>query len=164
MEVTTKNAEETKELGRKVGSKLGQKRKDRERRIQATVLALTGELGSGKTTFLQGLAEGLGIKKRIISPTFIIIRTYDKSQNTNDLKVSELKTFHHIDLYRIEGNIGDELKNLGMDEIFSDPANVVAIEWAEKAKDYLPENTTWINFSYKGQNMRSISSVSKIIT
>ncbi|RLC30881.1 tRNA (adenosine(37)-N6)-threonylcarbamoyltransferase complex ATPase subunit type 1 TsaE, partial [Candidatus Woesebacteria bacterium] len=68
-------------------------------------LALTGELGSGKTTFIQGLAEGLGVKGRIISPTFILMRKYEASKSD----------FYHIDFYRLEDDLENEIKNLGID-------------------------------------------------
>lgn len=112
------------------------------------MLALTGELGSGKTTFVQGLAKGLRIGGRIISPTFIIVRSYK-------LK-GKVKLLFHVDLYRLEGDLGREIENLGLKEIWSDPNNVMVIEWAEKIKDYLPEGTKWVRFSYNGEEERRI--------
>jgi tRNA threonylcarbamoyladenosine biosynthesis protein TsaE len=175
MEVVTQNAKETKALGKEIGFQL----KTENRKLKtdnAVVLALMGDLGSGKTTFIQGLVKGLGISQRIISPTFIILRTYNIQHRINNIKhttynISEacrsevghgtkkgkLKTFYHVDLYRLEEDIGGEMKNLGMDEIISDPSNVVAIEWAEKAKDYLPKNTQWIKFEHVGEGKREIT-------
>jgi tRNA threonylcarbamoyladenosine biosynthesis protein TsaE len=180
MELVTKNAKETQNFGEQIGvsmisqdspeeagelkytSKVAEWTPARWRSVKsAIILALSGDLGSGKTTFIQGLAKGLGIKQRIISPTFIILRTYDIKQTTknNGLKTEnrKLKTFYHIDLYRLEDNIKNELKNLGMGEIMSDPTNVVAIEWAERAKDYLPKSTKWIRFEHLGGDRRRIS-------
>lgn len=113
------------------------------------VLALIGNLGSGKTTFLQGLASGLGIKKRILSPSFIIIRS-QPIHNRNPLT-----TFYHADLYRLEGKI--DIKDLGLSEIFGDPTSIVAVEWAEKIKDQLPKETIFINFEYIDENTRKIN-------
>jgi len=118
-------------------------------------LALVGELGSGKTTFVQGVASAFGIKGYLVSPTFILIRKY-KIGIIPENKF--LRDFYHIDLYRINGkNIKDEIENLGLKEIISGSGNVVLIEWAEKIKKFLPENTYWVNFSYLGKNLRLIS-------
>ena len=144
METTTKNAEETKELGKKVAASLK----------GGETLALVGDLGSGKTTFVQGLAEGLGIKQRIISPTFIIMRNYKISQIT-DYR-SPVTNFYHIDLYRLENKIETEIENLGLEEIWSNPENVIAIEWAEKVRDIVPKNATWIEFEYLDDDKRRI--------
>lgn len=89
------------------------------------VVALFGELGSGKTTFIQGLAQGLGIKRRITSPTFIIIRPYEININNRPI------TFYHVDLYRLQSR--QDLKSLGLEEI-TRPDSIVAIEWPEKIK------------------------------
>lgn len=132
MEIITKNAEETFELGRKIGSSLkgGQ------------VLAFSGELGAGKTTFIQGLAKGLGIKNKIVSPTFILMRSYGN--------------FYHLDLYRLEGNIEKQVEELGLFDLIKGGNNILAIEWAEKIKDELPKNTTWINFTNLDGERRQI--------
>lgn len=108
------------------------------------ILALVGELGSGKTTFVQGLAQGLGIKKRVLSPTFILMRSYEGKM-----------TLFHIDLYRI--NTIEEVEILGLEEIWSQENTVVVIEWAEKVKTILPKNTTWIYFEYKDENKRCLT-------
>ena len=108
------------------------------------ILALTGELGSGKTTFVQGLAKGLGIKARVISPTYILIRKYGKS-------------FYHIDLYRLEGEVEKEMKNLGIEEIWDNPENVVVIEWAEKVSQAIPKKAIWIEFENLGAKRRKIT-------
>ncbi|OGY24601.1 MAG: tRNA (adenosine(37)-N6)-threonylcarbamoyltransferase complex ATPase subunit type 1 TsaE [Candidatus Woykebacteria bacterium RBG_13_40_7b] len=112
------------------------------------ILALIGNLGSGKTTFLQGLARGLGIKKRILSPSFVLIRSQPIPSH------KPLTTFHHIDLYRLEGKIN--VKDLGLSEIFGDPTLIIAIEWAEKIKNQLPKGTIFINFEYIDETTRKI--------
>ncbi len=108
------------------------------------VICLYGELGSGKTTFIQGLAKGLGIKNRIISPTFIMVRNY---------KLKALN-FYHLDLYRAEGK--EAIEGLGINEITNNMNNIVAIEWAEKLESYLPEKRIDIKFYYQGGNARKI--------
>jgi len=111
----------------------------------AYVIALYGDLGSGKTTFVQGMAKGLGIKRRIISPTFVIIRSY---------QVYSLY-FYHIDLYRVEGV--DNIKGLGLEEIINDHHNIVAIEWAEKMGDLLPKKRWDVGFEDLGEDERRIT-------
>ena len=111
------------------------------------ILALSGELGAGKTTFVQGFAKGLGIKDKIISPTFVLMRHH---------KIPKTKrTLHHIDLYRIEDP--SSILNIGLEEIISNPQNIVVVEWAEKAKSILPENITEIIIENTGKSSRKIT-------
>ncbi|MBI4153551.1 tRNA (adenosine(37)-N6)-threonylcarbamoyltransferase complex ATPase subunit type 1 TsaE [Candidatus Woesebacteria bacterium] len=110
------------------------------------VFALSGDLGSGKTTFVQGFAEGLGVTARIISPTFILVRKYE----TGD------KNFYHVDLYRLEGDIENEVARLGINDIWKRPENVVIIEWAEKIKNIIPKDAKWIKFEDLGGDKRKI--------
>ena len=118
------------------------------------MLALTGELGSGKTTFVQGLAEGLGIKQRIISPTFILVRKYEIPISNIQYQISN---FYHIDLYRLEENVEAEVRNLGLEEIWQNPENIVVIEWAEKIKSMIPKKAIWIRFENLGVDERKIT-------
>lgn len=108
------------------------------------VLCLYGDLGSGKTSFVQGLAKGLGIEGRIISPTFIIARQYEMG----DLN------FYHIDLYRTQSM--HDLLSIGMDEILENKNNIVAIEWSEKLLDLLPKKRIDLKFEYIGKEKRKI--------
>jgi len=154
MEVVTKSAQETQELGEKIANQLiiGH---------QSSIIALTGELGSGKTTFIQGLAKGLGIKERILSPTFIMMRQYPLTINHKKSLMlrnkSSVMNFYHVDLYRIEDE--KDIKGLGLKEIWSDPQNIVAIEWAEKIKKILPKKRIDIYFEYLGEEKRKIKVV-----
>lgn len=108
---------------------------------KCNIFALTGELGAGKTTFVQGFAKGLGIKDKIISPTFVLIRQHP----IPDTK----KVLYHIDLYRLTN-----LQDLGLQEIWSDPNNIVLIEWTEKLTE-LPKGTIQISIQIEGLNKRS---------
>lgn len=144
MEYITQSAEETKELGRKLSVNLN----------GGEVIALSGDLGAGKTTFVQGLAEGLGITSRVNSPTFIIMRTYDIHITDYNLRVTKL---FHVDLYRLENNIEEEIKNLGITDLWGKQENVFIIEWAERANSLLPENTTWIKFENLEDDGRKIT-------
>jgi tRNA threonylcarbamoyladenosine biosynthesis protein TsaE len=160
MEYTTESAEETKKLGGKIAYQLIADNQGLEVGSKAVVLALAGDLGSGKTTFAQGLAEGLGVKQRIISPTFIILRKYELGTKN---KENRFKCFYHIDLYRLEGNLPEggasveqEITNLGLKEIWSDPTNIIAIEWAEKARGLIPKEAIWVEFGNVGKDRRKI--------
>lgn len=145
MKLTTSSSRETQEFGENFAKKLR----------GGEILALVGDLGSGKTTFVQGLARGLGIKSRVISPTFILMRQYEKPSLKRSL-LSKLKFFYHIDLYRLEGDFTDEVKNLGLDDVWGKKDTIVAVEWAEKIKDLFPKNTIWIKFDTKSENQRLI--------
>ncbi|EKD90341.1 MAG: hypothetical protein ACD_31C00008G0013 [uncultured bacterium] len=109
------------------------------------IFALIGDLGSGKTTFAQGFARGLGIKEKIISPTFVLIKQHSIPNSK--------KTFYHIDLYRLEGEI--DLISIGLKEIF-ESGNVVLIEWADKILDMLPKDITKIIITKLDKDERSI--------
>lgn len=134
----TNSFEETQNLGKEFAKTLK----------GGDLVALYGNLGGGKTTFVQGLAIGLGIKRRIISPTFIIIRSYKALIN------KRIKNFFHLDLYRIE-TPGD-IRGLGIDEIIGNSNNIIVVEWAEKMKDFLPNKRTDIYFEYLDENKRKI--------
>lgn len=116
---------------RKVGRELAKHLKGGE------ILALFGALGSGKTTFVKGLAAGLGIGQKITSPSFLAARRYR----------ARGKWLHHFDLYRLRR--GRELSEFGFEEIIRDPKNIVIIEWPEKAR--LPKRAIGIKFQY-GEN------------
>jgi tRNA threonylcarbamoyladenosine biosynthesis protein TsaE len=120
------------------------------------IVALYGELGSGKTTFIQGVLKGLGIQKRVISPTFVFIREYGLPTDLHGYK-HELTRIYHVDLYRI--NSLADARGLGLEEIFNDPKAIVAIEWAEKIKKILPKKRIDIHFQYLTNNQRKIKLV-----
>lgn len=115
------------------------------RKIKANIIALSGELGAGKTIFVQGFAKALGIKDKIISPTFVLIRQH-KIPNTGGI-------LYHIDLYRLENNI--DIKQLGINEIISNPDNLVLIEWAEKLAE-LPKGALKITIQKNTTDSRTI--------
>jgi len=150
----TKNAQETFSLGQRLGKKIKER----------AVFCLYGELGSGKTTFVQGLAAGLGIKRRVISPTFVFIRQY--KLRTKDLgpRTEDTFTFYHIDLYRIK-NLNDA-KVSGIEEVLGEKNTILAIEWAEKIREILPKERIDIHFKYEGEEKRELELIanSKLLT
>lgn len=134
MEYYTSSEQETKELAKNLA-----------RKINRGIIALSGDLGAGKTTFAQGFAKGLGIKNRIISPTFILIRQHQIPKSKKNL--------YHIDLYRLGKNT--DIKELGIEDLFT-IENIVLIEWADKIKNLLPKNTVYINIEKLGGDLRKI--------
>lgn len=137
MKKATKSGSETKKLGYEFAKKLE----------GGDVLLLYGELGAGKTTFVQGLAEGLEIKDRILSPTFVLQRIHEVSGKS-------IKQLNHIDLYRIEEAV--QIDNLGLLEMFEDKSCVTVIEWADRLKDFSPKKGYKLHFSYIDGDKREI--------
>lgn len=133
----SKSEEQTKQLAKKLVQELK----------GSTVLALSGDLGSGKTTFVQGIAEALGISRRVLSPTFVFLRSYG-------LKDTRFTNFHHFDLYRCSTE--KDCKSIGLEEILNDTDSLVVIEWPEVAKELLPENTKWLTFTKVNETQREI--------
>ena len=134
----TKNQKETFDLGKNIANTLK----------GGEVVALYGNLGAGKTTFTTGLVNNFIPAKRVLSPTFIIVRHYyPKNKLINHII--------HADLYRLN-NI-KEIEELGLSEFFGMPKTVVLIEWADKMKHLLPENRTDIFFNFKSEITREIN-------
>jgi len=151
--IITKSDKETKKLTTKIASQLK----------GGEVLALSGDLGAGKTTFVQGLAEYFGISKAVSSPTFTLINEYlvknPKSESRDSKKYQDSKfkiqNLIHIDCYRLESP--QKLIDIGFKDYLNRGNVIVAIEWAEKVKDILPNNTQWIYFQHgKKENERII--------
>ena len=114
---------------------------------KATVVGLSGDLGSGKTTFMKGVADALGITEHITSPTFVIMKIYPTKNDTFTRLV-------HIDAYRLEK--GYDLVVLGFEELLDDPHNLICIEWPERIEEALPRDTQTISFTYVDKNKRVI--------
>ncbi|MBM3220662.1 MAG: tRNA (adenosine(37)-N6)-threonylcarbamoyltransferase complex ATPase subunit type 1 TsaE [Candidatus Rokubacteria bacterium] len=130
---TTHSPEETQALGARLA----------ERLKPGDVVALTGELGAGKTCFTQGLARGLGVAGRAVSPTFVLINEY-----RGRLPV------HHVDAYRTESLT--ELLDLGLEELFSGDG-VTIVEWADKLVPLLPPHTIHVHIEGVGDEPRHIT-------
>jgi len=143
MKYITNSYKQTQKLGAVLAEDILKKNTNKG----AMVLGLEGDLGGGKTTFLQGFANGLGIKEKVLSPTFLIIKRFE-------IKNKRFKNFYHIDCYRID-SIKD-IEELGLKEIFLNPSNIVAVEWSEKIKKILPKSTIIIKFDFIGKNKRGV--------
>lgn len=139
----SKSTKETQKIAENFAKELcGQKNNN-----TATIVAMVGDLGSGKTTFTQYLAQALGVKDYVTSPTFVLLKKY-KTQNDS------FEYLIHIDAYRLDHP--EDLKDLNWDEITKDTKNIIIIEWADKIKKSLPKDYFLANFSHKKENTRSI--------
>lgn len=101
------------------------------------VIALVGDLGAGKTTFVKGFAHGLGIAETVTSPTFVLMNVYDVERDS-------IAHFAHIDCYRLDSS--SQLEDIGVSDYLAEAHSVTAIEWPERAKNLLPASTIWITF------------------
>ncbi|HLC93800.1 MAG TPA: tRNA (adenosine(37)-N6)-threonylcarbamoyltransferase complex ATPase subunit type 1 TsaE [Patescibacteria group bacterium] len=137
MEVISKSTGDTKKLAGKIAEKIR----------PGAVLALYGDLGSGKTTFVSYLVEALGLNARVQSPTFVMVRKYTGGRET--------PVVNHIDLYRLTSK--EEVEEIGVPELISESNTVTVIEWPELAEHLLPDDTVKIKFAYIDENTRKIN-------
>ncbi len=133
LSLQTKSAEATREVGRCLASSLA----------EGDVLALCGTLGSGKTVFVQGIAQGLNVQGRVASPTFIIMRCHPRQSGLPPM-------LFHVDAYRLRD--GEELWEMGLEDWLKE--GVVAIEWAERVSEVLPADHLSIKFEIAGEERR----------
>jgi len=103
------------------------------------ILALSGQLGSGKTTFVQGLARGLGIRERIQSPTFVLMKWYQLGK-----QFIPFRHLVHVDAYRLESLA--EARHLDLRDTFKDRDAIIVVEWAERIGKVIPHGAVWLRF------------------
>lgn len=130
--IETKNAGETAKVADMLMQEL-------QPRGNATILALQGELGAGKTTFVQACARSLGIKERVLSPTFVILKAYGA-------KNKKFAHFIHIDCYRLDSE--KDLLHLGFKELLKDKDAIILIEWADRVKKIIPRSAIWMTCAH----------------
>jgi len=137
------------------------------------VFSLEGELGGGKTTFVKGIADFLGVKEPIKSPTFVIMRKYrmpiksrqqiaddkwqiiDKGKKSQEKNTScNFRYLYHFDCYRIKDS--KEILELGWQELVKNSKNLIFVEWGDKIKNILPKNTLHLKFEFLKENERKI--------
>jgi tRNA threonylcarbamoyl adenosine modification protein YjeE len=123
---------------------------DRGATDHATVLALQGDLGSGKTFFVKELAKFFGVTETITSPTFVIAKFYPINSNA-----TVFKQLVHIDAYRLESS--RELLQLGFESWIADPANLICLEWPEIVSDIIPDYARTLRFEYVTETERKMS-------
>jgi tRNA threonylcarbamoyladenosine biosynthesis protein TsaE len=131
MEVIANSTDKTKKLAYEIAKKIK----------EGYVIALYGDLGSGKTTFVRYLVEGLGLKNRVQSPTFVVVRRYGN--------------INHVDLYRLCSK--EEVLEIGLEEMMQDKKSITIIEWPEIVEKLLPTNTVKIYFDYIDEKTRKIT-------
>jgi len=117
---------------------------------KAKVLALSGELGAGKTTLTQELGRILGIKDKIISPTFVIMKIYDIDKKSE--YYSSFKKLIHIDAYRLESK--EELFKIGWTDLNDDKDNLIIIEWPEKVEGALDDGSHFVKLEHVDEETR----------
>ncbi len=131
---TSNSPAETEEFGRRFAQEIK----------AGAVLALQGELGSGKTEFVKGVAAGLGSRQVPTSPTFTLIHEYPGGR----------LPLYHFDFFRIENR--ESAVRLGLDDyLFGNGVSI--IEWADRFPELIPENARWISFETKSENERAIT-------
>ena len=135
---TTNSPEETEALGWEFSRKL----------LPGDIVGLVGELGSGKTCFVRGVAKGLGVKGNVKSPSFTIINIHEREE-----RKGEINRLYHIDLYRIRS--AEEFYDAGLEEYIYGKG-ISVIEWADKFPELVGVCTVVIRFSYKGEREREI--------
>jgi tRNA threonylcarbamoyladenosine biosynthesis protein TsaE len=147
----TTSSEETKQIGEEFAAALfAGKPSARESTIGATVVVLSGELGAGKTTFVQGFFRGAGIKKRALSPTFVLVRHYKAPPRKRFVNI------FHIDAYRLKNT--EQLGPIGFDKMLVDKKNLLLIEWGEQIKSALPKTAQWLRLRHgEKENERTVT-------
>lgn len=125
-EILIKNENETRDFALELAKELG----------AGDVLALIGDLGTGKTALTKYIAQGLGIRDSIVSPTFTIVREYTGGR----------LPLYHFDVYRLADS--EEMFNIGAEEYFYEKGGVCVIEWADIVEDILPADTRYIYIEY----------------
>ncbi len=143
-QITTKNPEETKEFAKIL---IREWLKINKTKNSNWLICLYGDLGRGKTTFVQGVAEELGIKETVNSPTFVIMKKYTLAKNKK-------YTLYHFDCYRISSY--KDILSLGWEEIISGENNIIIAEWPEKIEKILPKKRLNLEFEFLDENRRGI--------
>ncbi len=115
---------------------------------RATVIGLSGDLGSGKTAFVKAIARTLGVAEAILSPTFVIAKFYQLGDRL------PWQTLVHVDAYRIENP--EELRALKWEEIVTDRRNLVMIEWPEQLGEFFPPDAPMLHFRFIDETHREI--------
>jgi tRNA threonylcarbamoyladenosine biosynthesis protein TsaE len=143
---TSRSPEETKGLAHRLIQALSS---DVLIRGTSTIVALQGNLGAGKTVFVKGVAENLGVTEVVTSPTFVIEKIYELPPEAH------WKRLIHIDAYRLQGE--DELHTIGWNDIATDPNNLIMIEWPEQVGLGVPERAIWVAFEQVDEMTRNIT-------
>jgi tRNA threonylcarbamoyladenosine biosynthesis protein TsaE len=125
--IISNSADFTKDLGKKLSRFLA----------KGSIILFTGELGGGKTTFISGIAAGLGLKEDLSSPSFTIL---------NEYHIDGRLKFVHVDLYRLE-NI-DDINGIGLEDYIYDGFSIICVEWGDRIKDHIKKEFLEIDIRY----------------
>lgn len=149
----TKNRKETQDLGKALSREIK----------TGDIICLSGDLGTGKTTFTQGLLKGLKINGPYTSPTFVILKNYKgkfkvltaSAGSRPGGKSSKFKVIdiYHIDAYRVKAK---DILNLGWKEMLAEKENIIIIEWADRIRKIIPRGAAWIKFEWLDKDKRKI--------
>ena len=121
-----------------------------QKNSKATILALSGDLGAGKTTLAKEIARALGVVEHVSSPTFVIMKIYPL-----DTEICKFKKLIHIDAYRLQSS--KELFQLGLEDICADKNNIIIVEWPEYVPECVPDDALWVKLSHIDEHSREIS-------
>jgi tRNA threonylcarbamoyladenosine biosynthesis protein TsaE len=140
MEYHSHSIQETQEIA----ATIARETVERPTTSGAQVFALEGDLGAGKTTFVQGFLTSLGVTDKVKSPTFLLMKRYS----------AKGRDVYHLDCYRLMGS--QDLAPLEIDIIFKNPQAIILVEWAERIADILPPNHTTIRIEHLSDHERKI--------
>lgn len=154
VEIISNHPNKTKELGAHIARETMISKKEHTKGPFACVIGLIGDLGAGKTTFIQGFAGELGIAEKVLSPTFLLLKRFDIPKEGGGGRRHNKRFLYHIDAYRLEDH--RSVADLGIEEIIQDPSNIVVIEWADRCKKILPEHTIWVALEWLGDEKRKV--------
>lgn len=135
MKYRTDSAEKTRSIAAALAATLD------GRSPHPLVIGLDGDLGSGKTTFIQGFARAIGIKRRLLSPTFLLMRSYPIPK-----PLARYGRLYHLDAYRFKR--AEETESVALKDVLRDPRNIVIIEWAGNIKSVLPRDAIRMKFEH----------------
>lgn len=144
-QVITRSEIETERLGKTFAQELQPQ----------DVVCLIGELGAGKTTFVKGLAKGLGIKARITSPTYVVVREHEIQGKGGRVKGEGIERLYHLDLYRLTSE--KDVLGINIHDLLKDKNVVTVIEWPEVARSLIPSHAWIITFEQTDKNHREIT-------
>ena len=152
MEIITLSERQTLNLGKKIAKQLK----------GGEIIALIGELGAGKTIFAKGIANGLGIKKIITSPTFVLMKIYEtnKYKSKTNLNESRIQKLCHVDAYRLKSS--QDLINIGINDYLGQKNTVTIIEWADQAQDILPKNAIFVKIKLENEKNKRTITITKV--
>ena len=136
---------EIPEISRKILNKIS-----KTKNKKARALALSGDLGAGKTTLTQEIAKQLGVKSNLVSPTFVIMKFYEIDSRSK--YYSQFKKLIHIDAYRLES--ADDLIRIGWKKLIEDKDNLIIIEWPENVDGCLSESVFWVKLEHVDEETR----------